>query len=318
MIQKLTATIFIFFVLVQAHAQTSFDTEEYIRTFAPMAIKEMQRTGVPAAIKLAQGILESNSGQSELVLKSNNHFGIKCKNGYTGPYVLHDDDAPKEHFMKYENPEQSYIDHSDFLKTRSRYAFLFKFSPEDYQSWAYGLKKAGYATNPRYAQKLIDIIEKYNLQNYTLMALKKAEMIEETKPIFVAVEPIQSAQTVQSKYPENDFIINKTRVVFVKKGISLNDVANQFHTTPELIFRCNDFSDNTIISAQDRLVFLQLKRTEGENEFYEVKEGENVYDIAQQLGIRLESLLKYNHLTKSSTLAGGTKLYLQNIAEKNN
>jgi flagellum-specific peptidoglycan hydrolase FlgJ len=181
MIQKLIATGFLFFVLTQAHAQSSFDTEEYIHTFAPMAIKEMQRTGVPAAIKLAQGILESNSGQSELVLKSNNHFGIKCKNGYTGPYVLHDDDARKEKFMKYENPEQSYIDHSDFLKNRPRYAFLFELDPQNYTNWAYGLKKAGYATNPRYAQRLITIIEKYDLQKYTLMALGKIEMPEEEK-----------------------------------------------------------------------------------------------------------------------------------------
>lgn len=135
----------------------------YIETYAPLALKEMNRTGVPAAIKLAQGILETNAGQSELVGKSNNHFGIKCKSSWNGEKVYHDDDAIGECFRKYENAEASYLDHSDYLKSQPRYAFLFDYDANDYAAWAWGLKKAGYATNPIYAQSLIKYIETYRL-----------------------------------------------------------------------------------------------------------------------------------------------------------
>ena len=307
MIQKLTATFLTLSVFLFTYGQKS-STEDYIRTYRPIAIKEMQRTGVPAAIKLAQGILESQSGQSDLVMRSNNHFGIKCKTGYTGPYVLHDDDAPKERFMKYESPEQSFLDHSDFLRTRSRYAFLFDLNPEDYKAWAHGLKKAGYATNPRYPQLLINIIERHNLQNYTLIALGKAESPDDLKEsIIAAIE----TKIPEPQYPTGDFKINGTRVVFIKKGTSLFDIASQYGTTVQRIFACNDFRSNTTVAPQDQLVYLQLKRTVGENEFHEVREGECIYAIAQQTGVRLESLLKYNNLTKFASPAIGSKLYLQ-------
>ena len=128
-----------------------------------MAIREMQRTGVPASITLAQGILETEAGKSDLVIRSNNHFGIKCKSSWTGEKVYHDDDAQGECFRKYSDAEDSYKDHSDYLRTQPRYASLFSLDPLDYKGWATGLKKAGYATNPRYAQILIKYIEKYNL-----------------------------------------------------------------------------------------------------------------------------------------------------------
>ena len=138
-------------------------TIKYIETYAPLAIKEMARTGFPASIKIAQGILETDAGRSELVQQSNNHFGLKCKSSWTGEKVYHNDDELGECFRKYANADESYLDHSDYLKSQSRYTFLFSYDPNDYDSWAWGLKKAGYATSPIYAQTLIKNIEKYNL-----------------------------------------------------------------------------------------------------------------------------------------------------------
>ncbi|MFL5787976.1 MAG: glycoside hydrolase family 73 protein, partial [Flavisolibacter sp.] len=144
-------------------AQHSEIVKQYIATYKDIAMQEMQRTGVPAAITLAQGIHETEAGTSDLVRSSNNHFGIKCKGDWTGPTVHHDDDAKGECFRKYSDPADSYKDHSDFLRYRPNYAFLFKIDPTDYESWAWGLKKAGYATNPKYPQILIKIINDYNL-----------------------------------------------------------------------------------------------------------------------------------------------------------
>jgi flagellum-specific peptidoglycan hydrolase FlgJ len=156
---------------MSSFAQSSSVIRNYIDRFKDIAIAEEIRTGVPAAITLAQGIHETSAGQSDLVTRSNNHFGIKCKTEWTGDKVYHDDDARGECFRKYDQPEQSYRDHSDFLKTRPFYSSLFKLDPTDYEGWAFGLKKAGYATNPKYPQILIKLIRDYNLQEYTLVAL---------------------------------------------------------------------------------------------------------------------------------------------------
>ena len=147
--------------------------EQYIEQYKDIAISEMVRTGVPAAVTLAQGLLETESGNSELVKKSNNHFGIKCKNTWTGTSVTHDDDAIGECFRSYQTAAESFKDHSDFLHTNPRYGFLFRLEATDYRSWAYGLKRAGYATNPRYPETLINNIEQFNLQQYTLLALRE-------------------------------------------------------------------------------------------------------------------------------------------------
>lgn len=147
--------------------------EQYIALYKDIAIAEMKRSGIPAAITLAQGLLETECGNSELVKKSNNHFGIKCKNNWTGATVSHDDDLRGECFRAYTTPDESFRDHSDFLKGSVRYAALFRLDPTDYRGWAYGLKKAGYATNPMYPQILIKNIEQYNLQQYSLLVLNE-------------------------------------------------------------------------------------------------------------------------------------------------
>ena len=155
-------------------AQTiGIETATYINQFKNIAMQEQIRTGVPAAIKLGQAILESQTGKSRLATEANNHFGIKCKTEWRGPKIYHNDDANGECFRVYDNADASYIDHSNFLKTRTHYSFLFKLDVRDFTSWAFGLKQAGYATNPNYPAQLIKAINDYDLAQYTLIAIEQ-------------------------------------------------------------------------------------------------------------------------------------------------
>src|SRR5688572_11350371 len=215
-----------------SRAQTSEVIQRYINAYKELAIQEMQRTGVPAAIKLAQGIHETMAGTSVLAGKSNNHFGIKCKTNWTGESVSHDDDARGECFRKYPSPEDSYRDHSNFLKSSARYAALFKLDPEDYEGWAFGLKRAGYATNPKYPQVIIKLIRDYQLQDYTLIAIGQLpgtekdmatlqdETLKKNEPITVATILTEEPAKPQINYPGGEFKINETRVIFARKGMS--------------------------------------------------------------------------------------------------
>ncbi|ULQ50674.1 glucosaminidase domain-containing protein [Flavihumibacter fluvii] len=294
--------------------QQSAAVIDYINRYRQLAIDEMQRTGVPASIKLAQGIHETEAGRSELVLKSNNHFGIKCKTGWSGEKVYHDDDANGECFRSYNSPEDSYRDHSDFLKSSQRYASLFQLDPTNYKGWAYGLKKAGYATNIKYSQILIKLIETYSLQQYTLIAMGKLPPISDmmagevntpTKNEAVLVVPVVN-------YPEGVFQVNDTRVVFVKGGTSLLAIANQYDVA---LARLLDFNDMTAgegdILNEDQLVFLQRKRKTGANLFHHVQPEETLYDIAQYEGIRYEALLELNHLQPGMQPAVGERIFLK-------
>src|SRR4030095_3772712 len=177
---KILFLLFALSALKSSFAQQDPVVVEYINNYKELAIAEMQRTGIPASIKLAQGIHETSAGTSDLVRRSNNHFGLKCKTEWTGLSVKHTDDAPNECFRKYESSKDSYKDQSDYLKKSPRYATLFELDPTDYKAWAFGLKKAGYATNPKYSQVLIKLIEDYDLQDYTMIALGKLKPGQET------------------------------------------------------------------------------------------------------------------------------------------
>ena len=177
---KIRTFIIYLFLFLTASAALHADEqkspqEKYIERFASLAVEEMYRSGVPASITLAQGLLESRYGLSDLAAKGNNHFGIKCHNNWQGGRMYHDDDAKGECFRKYDSPEQSYRDHSDFLRYRDRYKFLFDYDVTDYKAWAHGLKKAGYATDPAYPSKLIRLIEEYKLHEYDLKSDKKSD-----------------------------------------------------------------------------------------------------------------------------------------------
>jgi LysM repeat protein len=321
--KKLTIIIFFIFSGKLLFAQSSEVIQKYIDTYKDIAIEEMNRTGVPAAITLAQGIHETSAGQSDLVRKSNNHFGIKCKAEWSGPSVTHDDDARGECFRKYDDPMDSYKDHSDFLKTRSHYAFLFKLDPTDFEAWAYGLKKAGYATNPRYPQILIKLIRDYNLEDYTLIALnRKTDNSNVTlvntggsRDVKSQSIPAVSIETVSPvQYPSGLFKINETKVIFISKGTSYLKVAEENDISLSRLFEFNDLRSSLDIAQVDQLLFLQRKRKKGAGEYHMVMQGETLHDIAQNEGIRMESLLGYNFLKYGMQPKAGEKLYLQNDA----
>jgi LysM repeat protein len=313
----------------------------YIQSYQEMAIREMQRTGVPASITLAQGILETEAGKSDLVNRSNNHFGIKCKTSWTGEKVYHDDDARGECFRKYTDAEDSYRDHSDYLRTQPRYASLFSLDPMDYKGWATGLKKAGYATNPRYAQILIKYIEAYKLDEYTLVAMGKKSAgpfdavaynkisgaETQTEMMDNAAISIQSGSLAENEvvkpaspayekpdYPTGEFTLNNTRVFFARQGSSLLAIAEQYNIKLGHLLDFNDLPDGSELLEKDQLIFLQRKRKHGHNEFHTVVAGETLYDIAQLEAVRMESVLDYNQLLKAMIPAPGEKLYLQRQA----
>jgi LysM repeat protein len=302
-------------------AQSRVQIQAYIQTFKDIAMAEMARTGVPASITLAQGIHETGAGTSELVRKSNNHFGIKCKTEWTGDKVYHDDDARGECFRKYDDPAISYKDHSDFLRNRSHYASLFHLEPTDYEAWAYGLKRAGYATNPKYPQILIKLIRDYNLQDYTLIVLGRKEP-GSNEPSWAkvdaettdAVAPANAATTTpKPTYPAGVFAINETKVIFVAQGTSYLKIAEEQDISLARLFEFNDMEDGDVAN-EDGLLYLQRKRKTGANEMHTVAPGETLYQIAQAEGIRLESLLGYNYLTANARVQAGEKLYLKEKA----
>ena len=312
-------------------AQPSTDVIDYINNYKKLAMDEMERTGVPASITLAQGIHETYAGKSELVLKSNNHFGIKCKDYWTGKKVYHDDDARGECFRKYDDPALSYRDHSDFLKAGQRYAFLFKLDPEDYKAWALGLKKAGYATNPKYGPIIIKLIESYNLQQYTLIAMGKIAPEEEVLAVnpkpstnipadisaFVKQqEPLQEiAPPPAVNYPSGEFTINNTKVIYAKQGTSLLAIAQEREIPLSKLLEYNDMENEEVL-VKNQLIYLQRKRRTGSNEVHIVANGETLHDISQAEAIRLENLLEYNKLHKSVQPAVGEKLYLQAMSRE--
>ena len=302
-------------------AQSPDVIRNYIDTYRDIAIAEMQRTGVPASIKLAQGIHETTAGTSDLVRKSNNHFGIKCKSGWTGESVSHTDDAPHECFRKYDEPSQSYKDHSDFLKGSSRYASLFNLDPLDYEGWAYGLKKAGYATNPRYPQIIINLIETYQLQDYTLIALGKMPPKEEMLSNAniqkdngeVLSAPGTNVNETIPDYPSGEFKINDTKVIYARSGTSMLSIAQQYNVPLARVFEFNELKETETL-LKDQLVYLQRKRKTGNNEFHVVRPGETLQDIAQLEAIRIESLLEFNHLQNYMQPATGEQLFLRKKA----
>ncbi|MFN5135806.1 MAG: glucosaminidase domain-containing protein [Chitinophagaceae bacterium] len=288
----------------QTAAPATISIEEYINTYKEIAMKEMIRTGVPASITLAQGIVETENGNSKLVKKSNNHFGIKCKETWTGPSVSHDDDAPGECFRKYGSAEESYIDHSNFLVTRKHYAPLFTLDPADYKAWAYGLKKAGYATNPRYPEMLIKYIETYNLNEYSLVALgkKKEEssvvknkttaLITETKPVVEEKKPapaiVQKPVAEAKPQPAIVKVEEKKPVVETKPQPVVAPVVQK----PVVNYPSGEFKIN-----ETRVVYLT--------------KGTPFLSIAQQFNVQLKWLFDFNDLTEMEAVPADQLIYLQ-------
>lgn len=216
--------------LKRKSADLNIRTIAYISKYAPIAVHEMKKSKIPASITLAQGILESGNGVSQLALKSNNHFGVKCHKGWKGASVKHDDDRKQECFRKYKEVETSYKDHSSFLKTRSRYDFLFKLKKDDYKAWAKGLKKAGYATDKKYPDKLIHLIETYKLYNYDKIAQKK------------------KVKDKDSKYSK------KKKFHKVRKKETLFAISKKYGLTVDELKELNDLRSNDISIGQELII----------------------------------------------------------------
>ncbi len=293
--------------IVWAQPAQKTTTEEYINLYKQVAVEEMYRTGIPASIKLAQGILESGSGNSRLAREANNHFGIKCHREWTGESVREDDDAPDECFRKYDDAVQSYLDHSAFLTTRDRYAGLFTLERTDYKGWAHGLKQAGYATNPQYAPLLIGVIERYGLHQYDFA--DPAALTTETTDN-ESEEPVVTTTTASLPvFQRGVFETNRIKTVFLQHGETLADIAAANAVSERLLARWNETDRGALEPGMK--VYLQPKRSKGATSYHRVAEGETMYRIAQTYGIRLDELCARNLMTAGTEPAAGERLYLR-------
>ena len=322
---KTIVSIIVFLIMGNVYAQR-MSVQQYVDTYKDAAIAQMKRLGVPASVILAQGILETESGNSDLVKKSNNHFGIKCKSSWTGMSVSHTDDAPDECFRKYNSAFESYKDHSDYLYSSPRYASLFQLDHTDYKGWAYGLKKAGYATNPRYPQILISNIEKYNLQQYNTMPsagdqLTRLDMEDEknTGTVLAAAKPVEVEAAKEpnifkklffNRKNKSNQYFNKLKAVMSFRGTSLLAIATENDIDLSKLMEYNDLSADGLLK-EDQWIYLEKKNREGNRDFYTALENESLYDISQNNGVQLLKLAEYNLLTEKSIVRKGDMIKLR-------
>ena len=323
--KKLLIAAVLFFYNAFVFAQDMLTPSQYIELYKETAIREMKRMGVPAAITLAQGLLETESGNSPLVKKSNNHFGIKCKSSWTAGGVTHDDDAVGECFRLYKSAEESYRDHSNFLRGNDRYSDLFKLDVKDYKGWAYGLKKAGYATNPKYPLILIKHIEQYNLQQYTLLAADEAPRFnpgqyQDDAEVIVKEIPEQEEKIIAAEQEADEtsvldagdkvIEINGSKCVYAGKGTSLLVVATKNNINLNKLLSFNELAEDGMLT-KNQFIFLEKKSKAGAKDFYIARAGETSYDVAQKNGIQLQYLLDYNKFKGTEPIKPGTKIYLK-------
>jgi LysM repeat protein len=314
----------------QSVQHKKFTTQDYIERFKDIAIREMERSGIPASITLAQGIHESGVGNSRLAREANNHFGIKCHD-WKGQGFYHWDDDPQEScFRVYENADSSYIDHTEFLVGRKRYAFLFEYAHTDYSQWAHGLKKAGYATDPEYPQKLIKIIERNNLQEYDLalspMPLAKTDVeskVSPSKDIFVVPQDMQrqlrkkTKSTLFKEYKKGLYSQNGSTYAMAKTNETALEFATRFDIPYRKFLLFNDLVDGDKL-LENQYCFIQPKKSKyrGSEVYHKVSEGESMYDISQYYGIKLQDLLDRNLLKEGQEPQLGEMVLLNEKAFK--
>lgn len=278
---------------------------QYIEMYKRIAVQEMHRTGIPASITMAQGLLESGNGNSRLAKQGNNHFGIKCKKTWTGKTIYEDDDAPGECFRAYDSAYLSYIDHSEFLLGNVRYAFLFEYDRTDYKSWAEGLKKAGYATNPKYPQLLITIIERHELDKLDKLKLEDLDLppLPPTKPN-VTPEPQKEEQGL--------IVFNEIPATRVQPGDNIVELAKRNEMGAWQIRKYNDIQKGQELTPGE-IIYLKPKKRKGSVPYHVVQPGETMWSISQMYGIKLKHLYKKNHLDKKEKEQAqpGETLFLQ-------
>ena len=301
--RRLTVTLALL-VSLAASAQMRWNQryQQYIDQYKDIAIEQMMRWKVPASITLAQGIFESGAGQSELTRKGNNHFGIKC-HGWSGGAVYHDDDERNECFRAYASAYESFEDHSRFLASGQRYRSLFALKPTDYKGWARGLKAAGYATNPRYADQLIELIQLYKLYRYDTAKGYDKFMTDRTKDQRVDG---QSLHTIK--------IYNKNYYLMARQGDTFRAIGREVGISYKKIARYNERGKDDPLQVGE-VVWLKKKQKRAPKEYkkrpHYVRQGESMYSIAQTYGIRLASLYKMNHLSPDYELRVGDQLRLR-------
>ena len=287
------------FISVLSQTRWNSVYQTYIDLYKDLAIEEMKRYKIPASITLAQGLLESSAGRSELARKGNNHFGIKC-HGWPGRKTYHDDDERNECFRAYENVFQSFEDHSKFLAKQSRYSRLFRLSIKDYKGWARGLKACGYATNPRYADKLIEIIELYKLYKYDY---------EDHYDKFISKHSSINNTSLDKLHPIYKY--NKNYYIIARAGDTFKSIGKEINISYKKIAKYNERDRNDKLIPGE-VIFLKEKQKKADkafkNRFHIVKAGESMYSISQYYGIRLKYLYKKNNLDADYQIKVGDKL----------
>lgn len=272
-------------------------TQQYIEEYKYAAMQEMKIYGIPASVTLAQGILESASGNSKLAKDCNNHFGIKCRKNWTGSFCLADDDAPDECFRGYTNAMESYRDHSLFLKGASRYDFLFNMPATDYRAWAHGLRQAGYATNPAYGDIIVGVVERYRLSMYDSM--------------LVLGEDYSSPDTAAGRLIQ----MHGLPAIIVSKSRNPEDIARLYDMGVWQIYKYNDLKRGEELKPGE-ILYLKPKKRKGDEKYHMVKEGETLRDISQQHSVKLKYLEKFNHVMASQSLKPGEVIYLRDKRQK--
>jgi len=267
---------------------------EYIASYSNLAIKEMAISGIPASITLAQACLESGNGNSYLAREGNNHFGIKC-HGWNGKTIRHTDDAQNECFRKYEHVEESFRDHSDFLRYWDRYAFLFDLEPHDYKGWCYGLKKAGYATAPNYAELLIAIIEEHSLYQYDTVSLLPPSPTE--AEVSVRIHPQKGSPLYRVSLYREVYSRNKVAYIIATEYDTFKSLAKEYNLFKFELYRFNDLDRKDRITP-GMVIYLEKKRKESAKHLdrHVVEEDESLWSISQRYGVRMKFLRKYNNL----------------------
>lgn len=314
--KKIFLLIAVLICTIVAAAQSP--QKKYIDRYSALAVEEMYRSGVPASITLAQGLLESGYGLSELAVRSNNHFGIKCHNNWTGSRVYHDDDSKGECFRKYDNPEESFRDHSDFLRYRDRYKFLFDLELTDYKGWAHGLRKAGYATDPKYPQKLIGLIEEYELYRFDVPEQSGPDggirVIPESPVVIERVRPLTDRQREVFCYNLSRQMYSQNGVPFIyaAEGETYGSIAKSYRLFLKEILKFNELEADAEL-APGTVVYLQKKKGKAAAglDKYVVEGRQNLRDISQRFAVRLKNLCKLNGITEDHVLNDGDVLLLR-------
>ena len=324
-----TLTALTLVLTINAVAQDRTTKEQYIEQYKQLAIDDMEKYGIPASIKMAQALLESDAGNSRLARQGNNHFGIKCKKDWTGETIHHDDDAPQECFRKYPSAQESFHDHSEFLDRSPRYQGLFELDPLDYKAWAHGLKAAGYATNPKYPELLIKLIE-----DYKLYLLDKGEVATEATPAptpepvqTIIEEPISTPEltNVAAQVDVDNYVLalhnrggydiylnNGCEFVIAAEGDDINSLSQSLDISIKRLRKMNDLTlDGDFTGGEPVYINPKAKRSENGHLLHTVREGETLHSISQTYGIRLKKLAAMNHLTGDGRIFAGQQLKLR-------